>query len=226
MTDGGGGHILRHLDAEHVRAGGHADLGHLDRGARLRDVERAPCAQRSPAPTSVSNWRIYALQTEEERGEGGFALPLEIENSQQHHDRELYHLPRHEHVPAVFRMRSEVAGSKRHSLPQHPLLQRQQGFVRHDGLRPDTTRRDPAARIRVADRFRRRARRDRETRAPGHRGRRACEAAGRRFLQHLRRRRRSVRQLLLRGRPLAAHLSLERRDASGLDGARQRRWIR
>ena len=30
---------------------------------------------------NVSNWRIYALQTEEERGEGGFALPLEIVNS-------------------------------------------------------------------------------------------------------------------------------------------------
>ncbi len=30
---------------------------------------------------NVSNWRIYALQTEEERGEGGFALPLEVDNS-------------------------------------------------------------------------------------------------------------------------------------------------
>jgi sugar lactone lactonase YvrE len=29
---------------------------------------------------NASNWRIYALQTEEERGEGGFALPLEVEN--------------------------------------------------------------------------------------------------------------------------------------------------
>jgi sugar lactone lactonase YvrE len=29
----------------------------------------------------VSNWEIYALQTEEERGEGGFALPLEIRES-------------------------------------------------------------------------------------------------------------------------------------------------
>jgi hypothetical protein len=28
---------------------------------------------------NVSNWRIYSLQTEEERGEGGFALPLEID---------------------------------------------------------------------------------------------------------------------------------------------------
>src|SRR5262249_44845451 len=30
---------------------------------------------------NVSNWQIYALQTEEERGEGGFALPLEIRDS-------------------------------------------------------------------------------------------------------------------------------------------------
>lgn len=29
----------------------------------------------------ASNWQIYALQTEEERGEGGFALPLEIRES-------------------------------------------------------------------------------------------------------------------------------------------------
>jgi sugar lactone lactonase YvrE len=30
---------------------------------------------------NAANWRIYALQTEEERGEGGFALPLEISGS-------------------------------------------------------------------------------------------------------------------------------------------------
>lgn len=30
---------------------------------------------------NVANWRIYSLQTEEERGEGGFALPLEIDRS-------------------------------------------------------------------------------------------------------------------------------------------------
>jgi sugar lactone lactonase YvrE len=30
---------------------------------------------------NAANWKIYALQTEEERGEGGFALPLEIHNS-------------------------------------------------------------------------------------------------------------------------------------------------
>jgi hypothetical protein len=30
---------------------------------------------------NAANWHIYALQTEEERGEGGFALPLEIDNS-------------------------------------------------------------------------------------------------------------------------------------------------
>ena len=30
---------------------------------------------------NAANWRVYALQTEEERGEGGFALPLEIDDS-------------------------------------------------------------------------------------------------------------------------------------------------
>jgi sugar lactone lactonase YvrE len=30
---------------------------------------------------NAANWQIYALQTEEERGEGGFALPLEITDS-------------------------------------------------------------------------------------------------------------------------------------------------
>jgi sugar lactone lactonase YvrE len=30
---------------------------------------------------NVANWNLYSLQTEEERGEGGFALPIEIENS-------------------------------------------------------------------------------------------------------------------------------------------------
>ena len=30
---------------------------------------------------NASNWRVYALQTEEERGEGGFALPIEIRDS-------------------------------------------------------------------------------------------------------------------------------------------------
>jgi Pectate lyase superfamily protein len=29
----------------------------------------------------ASNWQVYALQTEEERGEGGFALPLQVEDS-------------------------------------------------------------------------------------------------------------------------------------------------
>jgi sugar lactone lactonase YvrE len=31
----------------------------------------------------VSNWHLYSVQTEEERGEGGFALPIEISDSQQ-----------------------------------------------------------------------------------------------------------------------------------------------
>ncbi len=50
---------------------------------------------------NVSNWQLYALQTEEERGEGGFALPLEIEGSQQYHGGELPHLSCDQLVSAV-----------------------------------------------------------------------------------------------------------------------------
>src|SRR6185437_2904237 len=32
--------------------------------------------------TNAAHWSIYALQTEEERGEGGFCLPIEVEASQ------------------------------------------------------------------------------------------------------------------------------------------------
>ena len=98
---------------------------------------------------SVANWRLYALQTEEERGEGGFALPLEIDALERHHGRELPPLPRHQLVPAVplGRQGHEL---EEHPLPQRPLLQQQQGGVRRGGVRPDARRRDPAARVRLA----------------------------------------------------------------------------
>ena len=43
-------HVLRHLDAEHVRAGRPAGVEHVDERPRLRDVERAPRPLRGAAP--------------------------------------------------------------------------------------------------------------------------------------------------------------------------------
>ncbi len=49
----------------------------------------------------VSNWELHALQTEEERGESGFALPLEIRDSSRDHGLEPPRLPRDQQRPAV-----------------------------------------------------------------------------------------------------------------------------
>ena len=220
VTDGGGGTFFDIWTASTFAQAGML-VSNTSTEGRIYEMSSEHHVRHEVQLHGVSNWRIYALQTEEERGEGGFALPLEIVNSS-HITIANFFIYRVISMFQPFSNAIEDLGIERHSLQERARVQQQQGFVRHDGLRPDTSRRDPAARIRVAHRFRRRARRDRETRAPGHRGRRACAAARRRFLQHLRRRRRSVRQLLLRRQPLAAHLSLERRDASGLDGARQR----
>jgi sugar lactone lactonase YvrE len=59
----------------------------------------------------VSNWRIYALQTEEERGEGGFALPLEIVDSS-HITIANFFIYRVISMFQPFRDAIEIAGSK------------------------------------------------------------------------------------------------------------------
>ena len=57
----------------------------------------------------ASNWQIYALQTEEERGEGGFALPLDIRDSSNITIREPAHVSSREQLSAVSRMPSRSA---------------------------------------------------------------------------------------------------------------------
>ena len=78
---------------------------------------------------NVSNWRIYALQTEEERGEGGFALPLEIDGSSNITVAN-FHIYRVISTFQPFPYAVKVSNSTRHPLSQHPLLQQQQGLVR------------------------------------------------------------------------------------------------
>ena len=169
---------------------------------------------------NVSNWRIYALQTEEERGEGGFALPLEIDGSS-NITVSNFHIYRVISSFQPFPWAIKVSRLEEHPLPQHPLLQQQQSLVRRCGLRPDAQRRDSAARVRLADPFRQRACGLCQGAIPGARGRRQVGEAGGRLLQHLRRRGRSLGRFLFRRRPLAAHLPLVGRQPPALHGARQ-----
>ena len=93
---------------------------------------------------NVSNWRIYALQTEEERGEGGFALPLEIDGSS-NITLANFHIYRVIGSFQPFPWAIKVSRLEGHPLPQRPLLQQQQSVIRQCGLRPDPQRRDSAA---------------------------------------------------------------------------------
>ena len=102
---------------------------------------------------NVSNWRIYALQTEEERGEGGFALPLEIDGSSNITVAN-FHIYRVISTLSAVPVRGEGVQFEEHPLPQYPLLQQQQGLVRRRDLRSDAQRGDAPARVRVADAFR------------------------------------------------------------------------
>jgi hypothetical protein len=50
-------------------------------GGRIYELSSEHHVRNEVTLDHASNWEIYALQTEEERGEGGFALPLDIRNS-------------------------------------------------------------------------------------------------------------------------------------------------
>ena len=101
---------------------------------------------------NVSNWQIYALQTEEERGEGGFALPLEIRDSSNITVANL-HMYRVVSSYQPFPLCDQGDGFEKHTVSQCPLLQRQQSVFRQRGLRSDPQCRAPPARICLADMF-------------------------------------------------------------------------
>jgi hypothetical protein len=50
-------------------------------GGRIYELSSEHHVRNEVVLDHASNWQIYALQTEEERGEGGFALPLDIRDS-------------------------------------------------------------------------------------------------------------------------------------------------
>ena len=169
---------------------------------------------------NVSNWRDLRAANRRGARRGRLRAAARNRRLQQHHGRQLSHLSRDQLVSAV-PLGDQGFRLEEHPLPQHTLLQQQQGLVRQRGLRPDARRRDPAARVRLADAFRQRARGACQSGLPGAGARREGGETGGRLLQHLRRRGGSRRRLLLRGRALAAHLPLVGGDAPGFDGARQ-----
>ena len=80
ITDGGGGTFLDiWTPSPFAQAGLY--ISNTTTSGRIYQLSSEHHVRNEAVLRNVSNWEIYALQTEEERGESGFALPLEIDNS-------------------------------------------------------------------------------------------------------------------------------------------------
>ena len=80
ITNGGGGTFLDiWTPSTFAQAGVY--ISNTTTEGRIYQLSSEHHVRNEAVLRNVSNWQIYALQTEEERGEGGFALPLEIEAS-------------------------------------------------------------------------------------------------------------------------------------------------
>jgi len=80
VTDGGGGTFLDIWTPSTFAQAGML-VSDTSTSGRVYEMSSEHHVRHEIQLHRVSNWRIYALQTEEERGEGGFALPLEIDGS-------------------------------------------------------------------------------------------------------------------------------------------------
>jgi len=80
VTDGGGGTFVDiWTPSTFAQAGLY--ISNTSTSGRVYELSSEHHVRNEVVLHNVANWQIYALQTEEERGEGGFALPLEIRDS-------------------------------------------------------------------------------------------------------------------------------------------------
>jgi hypothetical protein len=80
VTDGGGGTLVDiWTPSTFAQAGLY--ISNTSTNGRVYQLSSEHHVRNEVVLHAASNWQIYALQTEEERGEGGFALPLEIRDS-------------------------------------------------------------------------------------------------------------------------------------------------
>jgi hypothetical protein len=80
ITDGGGGTFMDiWTPSTFAQAGLY--ISNTSTSGRIYELSSEHHVRNEAVLRNASNWQIYALQTEEERGEGGFALPLEIQDS-------------------------------------------------------------------------------------------------------------------------------------------------
>src|ERR1700675_2428424 len=80
VTEGGGGTFVNiWTPSTFAQAGLY--VSHTSTPGHIYELSSEHHVRNEAVFDDVSNWQVFALQTEEERGEGGFALPLEIRDS-------------------------------------------------------------------------------------------------------------------------------------------------
>jgi hypothetical protein len=80
ITEGGGG-TFANIWTPSTFAQAGIYISNTSTSGRIYELSSEHHVRNEMKLDHVSNWQIYALQTEEERGEGPFALPLSIDNS-------------------------------------------------------------------------------------------------------------------------------------------------
>lgn len=80
ITDGGGGTFLNIWTPSPYAQSGLL-ISHTSTPGRIYEMSVEHHVRTEVKLDHVANWEIYALQLEEERGEGGYALPVEITHS-------------------------------------------------------------------------------------------------------------------------------------------------
>src|SRR6266481_4994839 len=80
VTDGGGGTFVDIWTPSTFSQAG-LYVSNTSTSGRVYELSSEHHVRNEVILRNASNWQIYALQTEEERGEGGFALPLDIRDS-------------------------------------------------------------------------------------------------------------------------------------------------
>ena len=225
VTDGGGGTFFDIWTPSTFALAGMLVSDTSTEGRIYADVERAPRALRGAVPqrrptggsTRSRPRRSAARAASRCRSRSTTRSDITFAN---------FHLYRVISSYQPFPWAVKVIELEEHPVPELPLLQQQQGRVRRRGVRPDARRRDPAARVRVADAF------GSAARAEAGASRRPCSRPARRcrswpaVSSTSRAARSTRRRLLLRGRALAAHLPLVRPRPASSRRCTTRRSIR
>ena len=206
VTDGGGGTFLDIWTPSTFAQAGMV-VSDTETEGRAYQISSEHHVRNEIQVRNAAHWRFYALQTEEERGESGFALPIEIDSS---HDITFANFHSYRVISSFQPFPWAVKVSNSRDIRFRNFHCDSNSKASFDSAVYDQThdveiRQHEFAWLDISGQCA--SSQARQTFA-GCRARREGGKTGGRLFQHLRRRRRTARRFLFRGCALAADLSL------------------